>query len=106
MNMSKQLRLEKGVAEGRAVDGDEGPVAAGRTVVQVLAHDVLADSDLSRDEHLGFAARHLLDGGAESCIAALSPMSTGSDVPPGNRWRVDIFRIGRLGNREIGRSGN
>jgi hypothetical protein len=63
-DVAEQLRLEEGLWNADAVDGDERRLRASAEMVHEAARDFLADAALSRHQHLGVAAGRVLDLGA------------------------------------------
>ena len=55
--VAEQLRLEQLVGKRRAVDGDERPVLAARSLVNEARDDFLAGARLAGEEHRGFRLR-------------------------------------------------
>ena len=57
--VAKELRLQEGVGQCRAVDRDEGPVGPGTGVVNRTGDQFLPRPALSSEQHGRFRARHL-----------------------------------------------
>ena len=57
--VAEELRLEEGLGERAAVDGDEGPPSPRARVVQGTGEQLLAGSGLALEEHGAIARRHL-----------------------------------------------
>ena len=58
---SEQLRLEQGLDDGRAVDGDEGPFVTPAELVNLTGDELLAGARLALDQHREIGGGHALD---------------------------------------------
>jgi hypothetical protein len=62
---AEQLGLDEGGRQRRAVDGEEGAVAARRRAVERVGHALFADAGLTDHQHADRARREQLDGAVQ-----------------------------------------
>ena len=91
--VAEQLALEQRLGDGRAVDRDEAPVAAGRRLVQRARQQFLAGARLAEQQHRRRGGAHPFDHAADLAASPGAPVRMPLASSPARGLQPAVLRL-------------